>query len=150
MPSKKASKTRKDGKTDKRFKGNKGGRPRVVIDYDTLQGLCKIFCTGEESAAILGMDYDTLDRRIREDTSFEGFTDYYKTHSSSGKMSLRRMQMKLAEDGDKTMLIWMGKQQLGQSDKNETALTGKDGGDIKTDNKWTISVVKPSDNTEKA
>lgn len=38
----------------------------------------------------------------------------------------------------------------GVIEKNETALTGKDGGDIKTDNKWTISVVKPSDNTEKA
>ena len=38
---------------------NKGGRPKVVIDYKTLEKLCAIHCTGEECAAILGVDYDT-------------------------------------------------------------------------------------------
>lgn len=34
-------------------------------------------------------------------------------------MSLRRAQMKLAESGNATMLIWCGKQYLGQTDKVE-------------------------------
>lgn len=38
---------------------------------------------------------------------------------------LRAAQYKAAMEGNTTMLIWLGKQRLGQSDKNE--LTGKDG-----------------------
>jgi hypothetical protein len=36
-----------------------------------------------------------------------------------GRMSLRRKQWKAAEDGNTTMLVWLGKQYLGQSDKSE-------------------------------
>lgn len=35
-------------------------------------------------------------------------------------MSLRRQQIALAEKGNATMLIWLGKQLLGQSDKVDT------------------------------
>jgi len=35
---------------------------------------------------------------------------------------LRRKQMELAESGDKTMLIWLGKNMLGQSDVNTAKL----------------------------
>lgn len=44
----------------------------------------------------------------------------------SGDNLLRAAQYKAAMGGNTTMLIWLGKQRLGQSDKNE--LTGKDGG----------------------
>jgi hypothetical protein len=35
------------------------------------------------------------------------------------KMSLRREQVRLAKQGDRTMLIWLGKQYLGQSERHE-------------------------------
>ena len=97
---------------------NKGGRPRIEIDYKVLQQLCSIHCTGEECAAILGVDYDTLNRTLKRD-KHGGFAEYFKRYSASGKMSLRRKQFEQAQNGNTTMLIWLGKQFLGQSDKVE-------------------------------
>ena len=88
------------------------------IDYDTLKRLCHIHCTGEECAAILEIDYDTLNNRLKDDGN-GGFSEYFKKHSASGKASLRRRQFKTAEDGNVTMQIWLGKQYLGQADKVE-------------------------------
>ncbi len=92
-----------------------------------------MFCIGEECAAVLGCDYDTLNRRHHEDfgaaekADFEnipfhladGFSDYYKKHSSAGKASLRRAQFLAATrkaNPNVTMLIWLGKNHLGQTD----------------------------------
>jgi hypothetical protein len=38
-------------------------------------------------------------------------------------MSLRRLQAKKAAEGNVTMLIWLGKQYLGQSDRQEQKIT---------------------------
>ena len=46
-----------------------------------------------------------------------GFADAYKKFSATGKTSLRRHQFDLAKKGNAAMLIWLGKQYLGQSDK---------------------------------
>jgi hypothetical protein len=100
----------------------KGGRPLTELNDDKLEAMCKIFATGEECAGVLGIDYDTLNRRLKEE-GHGGFTDWYKKHSSHGKVSLRRAQMKLALEGNATMLIWEGKQFLGQSDKIEEKST---------------------------
>ena len=98
---------------------NKGGRPRYEIDYKTLDSLCSILCTGEEIAAILAVDYEALNRALKRD-KHGGFKEYYKKKSSTGKASLRRTQFKLAIDGNPTMLVWLGKQHLDQSDKSES------------------------------
>ena len=95
---------------------NKGGRPRYEIDYKTLDGLCGILCTGEEIASILEIDYDTLNRALKRDGNI-GFADYLKKKSATGKASLRRNQFKLAQKLNPTMLIWMGKQFLNQTDQ---------------------------------
>jgi hypothetical protein len=105
--------------------GNQGGRPKVVINYKTLKGLCQILCTGEECAAILDMDYDALNNGLKA-ANHGGFTDYLKKHGADGKASLRRRQFKTAlEDGNVTMQIWLGKQHLDQTDKRETNVNVK-------------------------
>jgi len=119
----------------------KGGPPKTVIDYETLDSLCAIHCTGEEIAAILGIDYDTLNRRLNEE-GHGGFTDYFKRKSADGKKSLRRRQMDSALDGNVPMMIWMGKQVLGQSEKSEDRVGNIADETIKTDNTWSIKVVK--------
>jgi len=98
---------------------NKGGRPRKELDYDLLDACCEIMCTGEECAALQGMSYDTLDRRLKEEHDLS-FADYFKQKSAPGKMSLRRKQYSAAMEGDKVMLVWLGKNWLGQADKIET------------------------------
>lgn len=118
---------------------NKGGRPSIVFtekEWHTIDQLCSIQCTGEEIAGVLDVDYDTLNARIKEKFSI-GFSDYYKRKSSRGKMSLRRKQHEIALSGNPTMLIWLGKQYLGQKDKHENT-------DDDADNEVVIKVVRVS------
>lgn len=89
----------------------KVGRPKIQIDYETVEKLAHIQCTKEEIANFLGCSISTLDR----DANFEV---YYKKGLDGGKMSLRRMQFKLAEKNS-AMAIFLGKQYLGQRDTPE-------------------------------
>ena len=106
-----------------------GGRPKKTINYDELEKLCQLQCTGEECASFFDINYDTLNARIKEKFGI-GFSEYYKKKSETGKTSLRRLQWKSAQAGNVTMQVWLGKQYLHQSDKQITELTGKDGGAI--------------------
>lgn len=99
-------------------KVNKGGRPRKVIDWDQVDAMCRIHCTGEEQAAVLNVDYDTLNSACKREKGM-GFSEYFKQKSASGKMSLRRKQYTSAMDGNTTMLVWLGKNWLGQKDSQE-------------------------------
>ena len=96
--------------------------PKIVFDekqWKQIESMASIFCTGEEIANILDVHYDTLEARIKE-TYGIGTSDFLKKYQSAGKASLRRTQYKAAlEDKNITMLIWLGKQHLGQTDKNE-------------------------------
>jgi hypothetical protein len=93
-------------------------RPLIEIDWDQVDEMCRIHCTGEEQAAVLGIDYDTLNAACKREKGL-GFSDYYAQKSSGGKMSLRRKQYTAAMDGNTTMLVWLGKNWLGQSDQPE-------------------------------
>jgi len=93
-------------------------RKKHKLDYKTLDAMCVIHCTGEECASVLNIDYDTLNAALKRDGK-GGFSDYFKLKSATGKRSLRRKQFDKAIDGDNTMMIWLGKQWLGQSDKLE-------------------------------
>ncbi len=95
---------------------NKGGRPRIEIDQGLFERLCEYQCTLEEIAGILKCSEDTIERWCKR-TYEESFAEAYKKHSANGKMSLRRMQFKLAEKSA-AMAIWLGKQYLGQRDKD--------------------------------
>jgi hypothetical protein len=85
----------------------------------TLINLVRIQCTAKECAAVLGMSDDTLTLRLKEE-GYDSFPDFFKRHADEGRMSIRRAQYKLGvEDGNPTMLIWLGKQYLGQTDKQD-------------------------------
>jgi hypothetical protein len=91
-------------------------RPRKEFNIDAVRKLVRIQCTAEECADWFEFSADTLDRRLKEE-GYDGFADFYKKHSSSGRSSLRRAQWKAAtKDRNPTMLIWCGKQYLGQQD----------------------------------
>ena len=85
----------------------KVGRTKIEIDEDLLLKLATIHCTMKEMVDILGVSEDTLKR------NFAGIIDKGK---ASGKMRLRRKQMEVALEGNPTMLIFLGKAMLGQSD----------------------------------
>ena len=105
-------------------------KPMSDKEFEQLVNMIRIQCTAEEICDILGMSEDTLGRRIAERgiDGVRNFADLYKKHQGEGKASLRRAQWKAAQDGNPTMLVWLGKQMLGQKDKQE--LSGPDGGAI--------------------
>ena len=109
---------------------DKGGRPRIEISDEMLgkvQGISTMQCPDEEIAAFLGMSYSTFKRRKAEDLRL---TQAIETGRDQGRQMLRAAQWtKAIGDGDTvgniTMLIWLGKQYLGQSDKADLYSGGK-------------------------
>ena len=108
-----------------RFIMAKMGRPRKEIDKDMFEKFCGIFCTEEEIAGFFKCSTDTLERWCKR-TYSKSFADVYKIFTANGKMSLRRMQFKLAEKSP-AMAIFLGKNMLGQSDnvRMEAQVEGK-------------------------
>ena len=96
----------------------KRGRPRVEIDWIEFDKLCKIQCTLIEIADWFKCSIDTIENHCKSEKKVL-FSEYYKKKSTGGKISLRRAQFKAANGGNITMLIWLGKQYLGQRDKHE-------------------------------
>jgi hypothetical protein len=102
---------------------NKGGRPpRILTDkeFEQVKAMVRIQCTKDEITDVMGMDEKTLTKCLKE-RGEAGFSDFYKKHQGEGKASLRRSQWKAAtENLNPTMLVWLGKQMLGQRDQVET------------------------------
>ena len=90
------------------------GRKKIDIDYDMVQKLSMIQCTQKEIAYILGLSVRTLQRD-------EKFNEIYNIGKENGKMSLRRIQFDIAEKGNASMAIFLGKQYLGQRDVVENS-----------------------------
>jgi hypothetical protein len=99
----------------------KNGRPSKVLTISEadVKKLAKIGCTQEEIGEILGVAHSQISR---------SFAQAYKSGLSACKMSLRRKQLAVARKGNPALLIWLGKQMLGQKDKQE--ITGDEGGPI--------------------
>lgn len=97
------------------------GRPQKILNEagaEAIEKLSSMMCTDEEIASVLGVSVDTLLNRNNRKT----FSERKEIGRNRGKASLRRMQYKAAEAGNATMLIWLGKQFLEQTEKQETTL----------------------------
>lgn len=94
-----------------------GGRPLLVLNQagiDLVQALGRLQCTNEEIASCLG----TTDSTLLNAQNKEVFLGALEKGKAEGRMSLRRIQMKLAETSA-TMAIFLGKQILGQRENVE-------------------------------
>ena len=83
------------------------------IDLVELEKLCLLQCTDAEIAAWFGVTERTISRRRK----IKKFADVMERGKMKGKISVRRMQMKLLENGNATMGVWLGKNILGQTDE---------------------------------
>jgi hypothetical protein len=90
--------------------------PKKPIDEEQVRTAAGFGLTQKEVGALLGCSPDTIQRR---------YSDAYYEGLETAKGSLRRKQYELAMAGNSTMLIWLGKNLLDQSDRTE--LTGKNG-----------------------
>ena len=101
------------GKTNLK-KGNTNAKKN--ISEKQVFELAKLHCTYEEMANILDISKGTLTNRFKQVIQ-KGYEDV--------KRSLRKKQLELAlHNGNVTMLIWLGKQYLEQTDKiNQSGLS---------------------------
>lgn len=106
-------------------RGPKGpSKPMSDIDMDRVEAMMRIHCTKDEISSVLGMSTRTLDRRLKE-MGEENFDTLYKKNRAHGNASLRRMQWRQADNGNTAMQIWLGKQYLGQQDKQQVEHQGE-------------------------
>lgn len=99
---------------------------QATIKQSVFEELCKIQCTQEEICSVLNVCLDTLDSWCKATYDGKHFSEVFKEKREGGKASLRRKQYKVAcESENPTMLVWLGKQYLGQTDKQETTTMEK-------------------------
>lgn len=111
-----------------------GAAPVVPIDRTVVEGMVYAGGTIEEIAAFHGVSRDTIERRFRAQI---------EKSRARRKLRLRQLQWRAAENGDKAMLIWLGKQELGQQD-TPTRLEHSGAGGAPLPAIVTVSWVPPS------
>lgn len=87
------------------------GRPRVPLSAAILEELVADGATMEEVADLHGVVRQTLYNRIEQEPAFLGAL---KRGRARAYATLRKTQVTLARAGNPAMLIWLGKQWLGQ------------------------------------
>ena len=97
--------------------GNPVGRPPKPLNKKEFEKLCHMLCTTSEIAAYFEMSKDTLYEAVKREYK-ENFSTIYAQKKEGGKISLRRKQHQLAEKSA-AVAIFLGKNYLGQSDKQE-------------------------------
>ena len=86
-------------------------RPKKYdIDTKQLTALAKLGCTNKEMADFFGCSADLLEK---------SYSEYLTKGRAEQKMRLRQLQWKSAEKGNVSMLIFLGKNILGQQDRLE-------------------------------
>ena len=81
------------------------------IETSKIEQLASYGCTNREISAFFDCSQTTLTRN---------YGDFLTKGREKGKIRLRQMQWKSAENGNVTMQIWLGKQVLGQSENTIT------------------------------
>lgn len=88
-------------------------RPKVDIDEMQVEEMAAIGCTVAEIAGVVGCSPRTVERRAAAPMA---------RGRARLNVSLRRKQVEMAMSGNASMLIWLGKQLLGQRDKADTTM----------------------------
>ena len=122
--------------SEKRQKSeNKTGRPEVVFTDDQWKKINAFLTARADGATIaryFGIHPDTLYAKVvdkyGETYDITTFSAYAALKREEGNELLRRTQFDIAMGGNVTMLIWLGKQYLGQQDTSSII----HGGSIKT------------------
>lgn len=92
------------------------GANQKVVDPDEVYRLARISCTLEEMSYFFGVDRETLKYN---------FLPYIQRAESELRQMLRAKQIEVALEGNPTMLIWLGKNMLNQSDNPVNADTSR-------------------------
>lgn len=106
------------------------GAPRIELNTEIAERMAALGMTYQEMADIYGVQVDTISRRVKDDSAF---SEAVKRGAAVRKMSLRRMQYKRARleaeglVGSATMLVWLGRNELGQRQEVNVNVSGRRG-----------------------
>ena len=106
-----------------KIKKNTVGRPRALIDWVIVDQYLKAQCKGTAVASILGIHPNTLYEECKRIHNVN-FSEYSSLKKGEGIELLKAAQYKEAMSGNVTMQIWLGKQYLQQSDRQDIAHQG--------------------------
>ncbi len=96
---------------------NKVGRPKINLNLEELERLSRLNCTIPEISAYFDIPLRTLEDKFTNELDVRKAIEKGR---ATGKLSLRRRQIQIMEEtNNPTMAIWLGKQMLGQTDKQE-------------------------------
>ena len=96
-------------------------RPRIEIDKEQFKKLCQIQCTLAEIAAWFKCSEDTIENWCKRELKMS-FSDAFKIWSADGKISIRRIQFKMAEH-NVAMAMFLGKVYLGQREVQDVTVS---------------------------
>lgn len=95
----------------------------IQIDWEKVAYLLEAGCSGVQVAQSLGIHENTLYLRCKDEQQMD-FVAFRAKNRAKGDSKILVAQYEAAvKDGDKTMLIWAGKQRLDQSEKQKTDLS---------------------------
>ena len=117
------------------------GRPRKEIDWIQLESVVTLdgsldYCAErqlvkwgkEPNKKTIKAAREVIERRVKERYGMT-FTEFKEQKKEPVRLKLRQKQLDTAFSGNVTMMIWLGKQILGQSEKltsvNKTELDAK-------------------------
>lgn len=109
----------------------RGYSAKIDINLEELEKLASIQATQLEIACWFGVSIECIEQRLRNDQETRAV---YERGLAKGRISVRRAQMKMLEEGNATMGIWLGKQLLGQRDVTAIEHSGPAGGPVVTAN----------------
>jgi len=97
--------------------GKKVGRPKIELNLGELERLSRLNCTMPEISAYFDIPLRTLEDKFTNEPEVRKAIEKGR---ATGMLSLRRKQIQIMEDtNNSTMAIWLGKQMLGQTDRQE-------------------------------
>jgi hypothetical protein len=123
-PAKRKTTPRKPRKKPPVKKPASRGRPKAKFDYNIIKGFASIGCNDSTIADMIGVSAKTFQRHKKTDLKLAEALEY--GHSNM-KYKLRSWQMREAEKGNTALLIFLGKNVLGQSDRIEGETTDDSG-----------------------
>ena len=96
----------------------KNGRPLKEIDWEKAAYFAENGATGMELASYFDMHHATFYDRVKEEQGMS-WTAFASLHRKKAFIKLRNKQQEVALEGNTTMLIWLGKQYLEQTEKQD-------------------------------
>ncbi len=94
---------------------------KITFDLRLVENICKLMPTWEELAVALNVSLRTVHNYLANDPEFKDATT---RGFEKGKMRLRRWQMRAAQKGSAALLIFLGKNHLGQKYQVDQVVTG--------------------------